>query len=158
MEIQIQAVTWLILLILFVVLEAVSVALVSVWFVGGSLAALLTTFVTDNVWIQIAVFAGVSFVLLLTVRPIAAKLTGKNLNQVVSGAQTLVGKRAVVTQDIDNLASRGEVQVNGQLWSARALKDRETFGKDEVVIIRKIDGVKLLVEKDPAAADRPESR
>ena len=57
-----------------------------------------------------------------------------------------------MTQDIDNLGSRGEVQVNGQLWSARAVKDRDTFRKDEVVVIRKIDGVKLLVEKDPSAA------
>ena len=149
---EMQAVVWLVLLILFVIFEAMSVALVSVWFVGGSLAALLTTFVTDNVWIQIAVFALVSLVLLLAVRPIAAKLTGKSLSKVVSGAQALVGKRAVVTQDIDNLGSRGEVQVNGQLWSARAVKDRDTFRKDEVVVIRKIDGVKLLVEKDPSAA------
>ena len=108
---EMQAVVWLVLLILFVIFEAMSVALVSVWFVGGSLAALLTTFVTDNVWIQIAVFALVSLVLLLAVRPIAAKLTGKNLSKVVSGAQALVGKRAVVTQDIDNLAKDLETKV-----------------------------------------------
>ena len=107
---EMQAVVWLVLLILFVIFEAMSVALVSVWFVGGSLAALLTTFVTDNVWIQIAVFALVSLVLLLAVRPIAAKLTGKNLSKVVSGAQALVGKRAVVTQDIDNLGSRSALE------------------------------------------------
>ena len=147
-----EAIFWLVVMIVFLILEMITISLVSIWFVGGSLAALLTTFVTDNVWIQIAVFALVSLVLLLAVRPIAAKLTGKNLSKVVSGAQALVGKRAVVTQDIDNLGSRGEVQVNGQLWSARAVKDRDTFRKDEVVVIRKIDGVKLLVEKDSSAA------
>ena len=58
-----------------------------------------------------------------------------------------IGQEAVVTQYIDNLHSSGEVVVNGQHWSARSVNPEHTIEKGEVVMIRSIEGVKLIVGK-----------
>ena len=54
------SVIWLVLLVVFAVVEAVTVGLASIWFAAGALAALLSTFFTDNIWIQIFLFVLVS--------------------------------------------------------------------------------------------------
>jgi membrane protein implicated in regulation of membrane protease activity len=77
----------------------------------------------------------------------AAKLGVKKKDQIRSGAQSLVGKRAVVTESIDNLHAKGAVQVNGQFWSAKTADDDVQISKDSVVMIREVDGVRLVVEE-----------
>lgn len=140
-----QLLLWLVLLVLFLIAEIATTSLVSIWFVGGCAAAALTTFVTDEIWIQILVFLAVSVVLVLCLRPIAARLTRKT--ETPSGAQRLIGKEAVVTEPIDNLAAKGAVQVNGAYWTARTESNDTKIEKGTVVKVLRIDGVKLIVEK-----------
>ena len=92
-------------------------------------------------------FLGVSLVLLLLIRPMAQKLGVKQKDQIRSGAQALVGKRAIVTESIDNLHAKGAVQVNGQFWSAKSADDDVLIKKDSVVVISEVDGVRLVVEE-----------
>ena len=142
-----EAIFWLVVMILFLILEMITISLVSIWFVGGSLAAFLVSFAVSHIWIEAAVFLGVSLVLLLLIRPMARKLGVKQKDQIRSGAQALVGKRALVTETIDNLHATGAVQVNGQFWSAKAVDDDEIIRKDTVVMISEVDGVRLAVKK-----------
>ncbi len=142
-----EAVFWLVVMILFLILEMATISLVSIWFVGGSLAAFLVSFIVKKPWVEVIVFLGVSLVLLLLIRPMAAKLGVKKKDQIRSGAQSLVGKRAVVTESIDNLHAKGAVQVNGQFWSAKTADDDVQISKDSVVMIREVDGVRLVVEE-----------
>ena len=142
-----EAVFWLVVMILFLILEMATISLVSIWFVGGSLAAFLVSFIVKKPWVEVIVFLGVSLVLLLLIRPMAAKLGVKKKDQIKSGAQSLVGKRAVVTESIDNLHAKGAVQVNGQFWSAKTADDDVQISKDSVVMIREVDGVRLVVEE-----------
>lgn len=142
-----EAVFWLVVMILFLILEMATINLVSIWFVGGSLAAFLVSFIVKKPWVEVIVFLGVSLVLLLLIRPMAAKLGVKKKDQIRSGAQSLVGKRAVVTESIDNLHAKGAVQVNGQFWSAKTADDDVQISKDSVVMIREVDGVRLVVEE-----------
>ncbi len=142
-----EAIFWLVVMILFLILEMITISLVSIWFVGGSLAAFLVSFAISNIWIEAGVFLGVSLVLLLLIRPMARKLGVKQKDQIRSGAQALVGKRALVTETIDNLHATGAVQVNGQFWSAKAVDDDEIIRKDTVVMISEVDGVRLAVKK-----------
>lgn len=139
-----QLLLWLVLLVLFLVAEIATTSLVSIWFVGGCAAAAISTIFTGNIWIQLAVFLAVSIVLVLCLRPIAAKLTKKA--ETPSGAQRLIGKEAVVTEAIDNLAAKGAVQVNGAYWTARTESNDMKIEKGTVVKILRIDGVKLIVE------------
>ena len=142
-----EAIFWLVVMVLFLILEMVTVSLVSIWFVGGSLAAFVVSFFVDRLWIQVLVFLGVSLILLFLIRPLANRFAVKQKDQIRSGAQALVGKRAIVTEAIDNLRAKGEVQVNGQFWSAKSLDDDTTIRKDSVVIIKEVDGVRLVVEE-----------
>ena len=141
-----EAIFWLVIMIIFLVVEMVTVSLVSIWFVGGSLAAFVVSFFVDRLWIQVLVFLGVSLILLFLIRPLANRFAVKQKDQIRSGAQALVGKRAIVTEAIDNLRAKGEVQVNGQFWSAKCRNDDEKIEKETVVVIREVDGVRLVVE------------
>ncbi len=142
-----EAIFWLVAMVIFLVVEMATISLVSVWFVGGSLAAFLVSFAVHEPWIEVLVFLGVSLVLLLLVRPMAAKFSVKKKDQIHSGAQALVGKRAVVTEDIDNLHAKGEVQINGQYWGAKTEDDDITISKDKIVTVEDVEGVRLIVRE-----------
>ena len=140
-----QAWFWLAVIILFLVIEMVTVSLVSIWFVGGALASFVTTYFSDNIWIQILVFLAVSVVLLLLLRPLARKLSVKQKDQMVSGAKAMIGRQAIVTEEIDNVHAKGVVQVNGQYWTAKTEMFKDRIPKDTIVNIVDVDGVKLIV-------------
>ncbi len=142
-----EAIFWLVVMVIFLIIEMATISLVSIWFVGGSLAAFLVSFVTEKPWIEVVVFLAVSLVLLFLVRPIAAKFGVKQKDQIRSGAQALIGKRAVVTEAIDNLHAQGAVQVNGQYWSAKTADDDIKIEKDAVVVVQEVDGVRLVVKR-----------
>jgi membrane protein implicated in regulation of membrane protease activity len=64
-----------------------------------------------------------------------------------TNADSLIGQEAVVTEKIDNIKSTGAAQVNGQIWTARSVNPAHVIEKDEIVMIRAIEGVKLIVGK-----------
>lgn len=149
-----QAWFWLAVIILFLVIEMITVSLVSIWFVGGALAAFLTAYFTETMWIQVVVFLAVSVVLLVLLRPLARKLSVKQKDQMVSGAKAMIGRQAIVTEEIDSVHAKGAVQVNGQYWTAKTELFRDKIPKDTIVDIIDVDGVKLIVRP---AQDRQES-
>ena len=136
---------WLIALAVLLVVEFMTAALTTIWFAGGALLALICAFFGGPVWLQVFLFAAGSVVLLFLTRPLAVKYLNKGA--VHTNADSLIGKEAVVTERIDNLRSTGAVQVNGQVWTARSVNPEHTIEKDEIVMIRAIEGVKLIVGK-----------
>ena len=142
-----QAWFWLAMIILFLVIEMITISLVSIWFVGGALAAFIVSYFTGNIWIEVVVFLAVSVLLLVLLRPLAGKLSVKQKDQMVSGAKAMIGRQAVVTEEIDNVHARGAVQVNGQYWTAKTELFKDTIPKDTIVDIIDVDGVKLIVRK-----------
>ena len=140
-----QAWFWLAVIILFLVIEMITVSLVSIWFVGGALVAFLTAYFTETMWIQVVVFLAVSVVLLVLLRPLARKLSVKQKDQMVSGAKAMIGKQAIVTEEIDSVHAKGAVQVNGQYWTAKTKLFEDKIPKDTIVDIIDVDGVKLIV-------------
>ena len=137
-------VLWLALLIVFAVLEASTVSLVSIWFMGGALTALIAALCGAEIWLQIILFFVVSIALLLCLRPLSKKLLKKR--KVATNADSNIGKTAVVTETIDNLRGTGAVKVSGVEWSARSVDD-SVLEKDAVVRILRIEGVKVCVER-----------
>lgn len=141
---------WLAALVVFAVLEASTSALVSVWFIGGSLAAMIAALLGAQIWLQVVLFFVVSAALLLLLRPIAKKYM--KTRTVPTNASSNIGKTAVVTAAIDNLRGTGAVKIGGVEWSARSADD-QPIEKDAVVRVTKIEGVKVFVElvKEEAA-------
>lgn len=136
---------WLIAVALLLLIEFATTALTTIWFAGGALIALICSLLGGPVWLQCAFFAAGSVVLLFLTRPLAVRLLKKDA--VRTNADSLIGKEAVVTEKIDNLRSTGAVQVSGQVWTARSVNPEHIIEKDEIVMIRAIEGVKLIVGK-----------
>ena len=134
---------WLIIAGLCLVIEIYTVGFFIFWFGIGALFALITSFITDNLAIQIVVFIVSSALLVILTKPLMKKFT-KNEKTVPTNFFSLSGKQGIVTKKIDSNNSTGQVKVKGELWSAISDEDIE---KDAKVKVLSIDGVKLKVEK-----------
>lgn len=109
---------WLAAIVVFAVIEASTVQLVSIWFVAGSAAALLASLFTPSLLAQLAVFALITGVTLVFTRPLVAKKL--ETQRVATNADRVIGRTAVVRVALDPL-SGGRVEVDGQSWSARCV-------------------------------------
>ena len=138
----IPSVVWLVLLVLFAIAEAATVALVSIWFAAGALAALLCSIITGDIWIQIFVFVVVSAITLAVVRPLARKHIFPH--RVPTNADRVIGREGVITQDVNNVASTGAVIIGGMAWTARS-ETGSAIPEGTVVTVKRIEGVKLYV-------------
>ena len=135
---------WLALLIVFAITEGVTVALVSIWFMGGALAALIAALCGAELWVQVVLFFAVFILLLLCLRPLSKRLIKQK--KVATNADSNIGKEAVVTERIDNLQGSGAVRISGVEWSARSA-DGSEIEKGAVVRVLRIEGVKVCVER-----------
>ncbi len=134
---------WIIILIVCLIVEVMTVGLTSVWFAGGALVAMIVALLGGSLWLQWLLFFAVSILLVVYTRPIAAKYFNKD--RLKTNAEGLVGRQAVVTQDIDNVKECGQVIVGGQEWTARGAGEQVIIPKDTVVTVKSIEGVKLYV-------------
>lgn len=139
-----QSICWLVVLVVFLVVEGITVGLVSIWFAAGALAALLVSLVTDNIWVQILVFLLMSAVALAALRPLARKYFSPKAHQ-PTNADRIIGTVGVVTEKIDNLEAKGQVWVNGTTWTARS-DNGQPIETDIKVRILRIEGVKVFVQ------------
>ncbi len=132
---------WFITFIVLLFIEIITVNLVTIWFAIGAVAAMITAHFTDSLLIQIIVFTVVSAIVLLFTNPIAKKL--RKLDVEATNYDRVIGKEAVVTKKISK-NEYGEVKVLGNYWTASS---NEKIEEDEKVIVKGIDGVKLIVVK-----------
>lgn len=137
-------VIWIVLLVLFLVLEAATVQLVSAWFALGALCALLANLCGVGVVWQVVLFLVVSAICLIATRPLVKKMTATKIQK--TNADRCIGAEAVVLEEINNLKSTGLVKAMGNTWTARS-EDGSVIPKDAVVIVRKMEGVKLIVSQ-----------
>lgn len=140
-----MAVVWLIAMAVFLIVEGIVPGLVSIWFALGALAALIAAMVGAPLWLQLVWFVLVSIAALALTRPLARKYVNGRVTP--TNADRILGRECVVREAIDNLRGTGAVAVDGKVWTARMLKENETAREGETVIARRIDGVKLIVEK-----------
>lgn len=134
---------WLIVFVVLLVCELATTALISVWFCGGALFALFADLLGIPFVVQIAVFVAVSIILLVLTRPFVKKISKKEVLK--TNVDNLIGKKAMVTRKIDNSQFSGEVNINGQIWSAISVDD-EIIEPLQTVVVEKIQGVKAVVK------------
>lgn len=137
---------WIVLLFVFIGLEALSMGLTTIWFAGGALAALIIEMLDGSVLTQVLAFLIVSLILLYFTRPVAVRYFNKDREK--TNLYSLIGKQAEVTDTIHNQKGTGKVIVAGQEWSAKSTEDDRIFQKGETVTISEIRGVKLVVESE----------
>nr|WP_128618010.1 NfeD family protein [Mycobacterium lepraemurium] len=139
------AVLWLIFALVLAVAEALTGHLFLVMLGGGALAAALTSWLTDfPVWLNGTVFLVVSVLLLVVVRPpLRRRLTPAAVPQL--GIETLEGKTALVLERVAR--DRGQVKLDGQVWTARPLDENDVYEPGEPVTVMQIDGATAVVFK-----------
>ena len=133
---------WLVVMVLFLMVEAATVGLVCIWFAVGALAALIAALLGAEIWLQIVLFLVVSAVALYFTRPLAKKYVNAKVEP--KNADMVIGKECRVTEAIDNIAGTGAVYVDGKTWTARSESD-EVIPEGTLVTAKSIKGVKLIV-------------
>ncbi len=140
-----NSVLWIIFLVVFLIIEALTVNLVTTWFAIGSLGALVAASLgAEPLW-QIVTFLCVSAISLIIARPIIKKHI--KTKAVPTNADRVIGKTGIVTEDITNDKFAGQVSVSGREWSA-VTNDNSPLCVGTRVKVKEISGVKLIVEKE----------
>ena len=136
------AIFWLVLLLVFLAVEAATVTLVSLWFAAGSLLALLASLLGASVGVQAAVFLVASAVSLAALRPVARKFIRPRVT--ATNVDAVIGSTGLVTVSVDNVTAAGQVKLGAMTWSARSTSG-EPIPVGTLVRADRIEGVKVFV-------------
>ena len=134
---------WLIAFIALVAGEAATAGLVCIWFAAGAVGGFLVAVLGGQFWFQLIVFAAVSALALALVRPAASRFIRPKRSP--TNADRVVDQTAMVTETIDNEAGAGQVNVMGQVWTARSALG-VVIPAGTQVKVQRIEGVKVFVE------------
>ena len=135
-----SVILWLMLFVVFLVLEAGTVAMVSLWFAVGALAALAASLLGAAMWLQVAIFLAVSVLLLaLLWKKVHAKAIGTKTN-----VDSVIGTEGYVTEPIDNVSYTGRVKLGGITWAARSTSGAP-IDAGALVKVDRVEGVKVFV-------------
>ena len=137
---------WLIVLAVFLVIEAITVGLTTIWFAGGALVAAIASGAGAGILVQWILFLVISLVLLIFTRPLAVRYMNKGVPK--TNVNSLIGEKAVVIQKINNLEQTGQVRINDIEWMARTSSDEVTIPEQTAVTIEAVQGVKLIVKEE----------
>ena len=143
------AVGWALAAIVFLLLEALTMGLTTIWFAAGAFVAAAVALFDCPFSVQIVAFVVVSVLCLVFTRPIAKRFLNDKTEK--TNADSVIGCTGVVTEDIDNLHAKGQVLVKGQYWTARAEEDGKFIKEGSIiregakVTVKKISGVTLIV-------------
>ena len=135
--------SWLIVCGICLVIEILTTSFLGFWFAVGAIFALLVSLFTDNIVIQATVFIISSGILTFFTKPLIKKVLNKD-EKIETNAYSIIGKKALVTQEINSTSGTGQIRVGTEIWSAKNSSD-EIIPKGAEVEITSIDGVKAIV-------------
>ena len=136
-------ITWIVLLIVFLIIEFITVGLATIWFAGGALVALILAALGVDIGWQVAAFFAVSLVLLFFTRPFVVKYVKPG--RVRTNYESAIGKQVLIKEKVDNLAGTGTADLDGQEWTARMEDDAQTLEAGMRGEVVEISGVKLIL-------------
>ena len=143
------AIIWLLLLVAFLVAEASTVTLVSLWFAAGALAAMVVSLLSHAIWLQVTVFLAVSAVLLTALRPLVRRHLNPRLT--ATNIDSVIGSTGLVMVPIDNVTASGQVKLGAMVWTARST-DGSLIPEGTRIRVDRIEGVKVFVSPEEVTA------
>lgn len=139
-----EYIIWLVLMVVFLIVEAITMGLTTIWFAAGAFVAMLLSLLGVQLWIQIAAFLVIATLCLIFLYPFfRSKL---RFGTEKTNFETVIGKNGIVIEAIDNMKSIGQVKVDGQIWSARS-SEEGIIEVGKKVFIEEVKGVKLIVKE-----------
>ncbi|MBQ3798547.1 MAG: NfeD family protein [Butyrivibrio sp.] len=139
------AIIWLIISIVLAVIELSTLGLVTIWFAIGAIVSMIVALLGANIWVQLICFILVSVVILVAVRPLAEKYINRNIKK--TNIDAVIGRKLIAKTDIDNIRGTGKVDMDGSTWLAKSSIDEVTIRAGEEVVVVKVQGAKLIVER-----------
>ena len=134
---------WLIIAGVALIVEIMTVGFLVFWFGVGALLAMIVSFFTSNIIIQTTVFIITSTILIFATKPFVKKFS-KDENSIKTNVYSIIGKTGIVTEKIDPIHSKGQIKVDGEVWSA--ISDSNTIiPENSKVEILEVKGVKAIV-------------
>lgn len=134
---------WLAALILFLVIEIITLGLTTIWFAAGALLAFIAACLGLGLGVQLVLFFAASFVLLLFTRPLVQQKL--NSSREKTNVNSMIGREGKVVEPIDNFNGTGRIVVGGMEWTARSREDGDVIAAGSRVVIQEIIGVKAIV-------------
>ena len=142
---------WLIIAGVCFVIEMMTAGFLVFWFGVGALLTMIVSLIVDNIILQTCIFIVSSTLLIFLTKPLVKKLYKSN-KKVETNVYSIIGKKGIVTQDINETHGVGQIKVAGEVWSAKTT-DGSTIEKGTQIEIIKIDGVKAVVEPTGVATN-----
>lgn len=140
-----EAIVWLAIVIVLIIIEIATLGLTTIWFAGGALAACIAALFHADLLVQVILFLVVSLILLFFTRPVAARYL--NNSRTKTNVDSLIGTQGLVLETVDNLKEQGQVRLGGMEWTARTETDGEVIPANTAVEVVRIDGVKAIVKR-----------
>ncbi len=137
-----EAIFWLFAMVVFILAEAATVTLVSIWFAAGALAAIVVALTGGGLGFQVTVFLLVASLLLISLRSAVRKYIHPKI--VRTNVDSVVGSTGMVVTPINNVAALGMVKLSGMEWSARST-DGTHIPEGALVKVDRVEGVKVFV-------------
>ena len=137
---------WLAVVIIAIYCEAMTAALVSIWFIPAALVSMIMAMCKVAFAYQMIVFGVLSLLMIILFRVFFRKNL-KIKDPKATNTDLLIGSAALVVEDIDNILEKGAAKINGQVWSARSTDENEKILAGTRVTVVAISGVKLICKK-----------
>lgn len=134
---------WIAVLVAAVVVEALTNDFVAIWFFPAAVVSMVLSLFDTSPWLQLILFLSIGLVLVAATRPFCRKFLATKGEK--TNVDAMVGKTCLVTEEIRNIDEVGEVKLGGLCWSARSA-DGRVIAVGEQVIVKEVQGVKLIVE------------
>lgn len=134
---------WLIASGIFFICEIITVGFLVFWLGVGALIAMIVSLFTSNIIVQMSVFVISSGLLIFATRPLVNKISKKDV--VPTNVYSLIGKKAIVTEEINWVTGKGLIKFEGEVWSAKS-KEQVNIPVGSEVEIVSIKGVKAFVK------------
>lgn len=136
---------WLIIAGICFLIEMMTVGFFIFWFgIGALITMIASLFCPNNILLQAIIFLVSSVILLFLTKPLVDRFTKKD-KKVETNAYSIIGKKGIVIQDINNTLGVGQIKISNEIWSAKT-EDETTLEKGTEIKIINIDGVKAVVE------------
>lgn len=136
---------WLGIFVLAVIVEVATAGLATIWFAGGAFVAFVLAILKVPLLWQVLAFVVISLLLLAFTRPMAVKYLNRKTEK-TNVLDKIIGRSALVTEEINNILATGKVVVDGMPWTARSEEDERIIPVGTEVTVEQLMGVKCIVK------------
>lgn len=134
---------WIAVGIVFLLIEMLTTALVSIWFVPAAIITCVLSLFIESLPLQVAIFVVLSAIFMVICRKLYNKHFKKKVDDVDQN-ENLIGKNVKVTEDTNGISGR---ILSGDIYWKAVSENGETIAKGETAVVERVNGTTLVIKK-----------